>query len=331
MALRGEPAAGQAGSVAMLAADVTDDRSVEQAVAAVLDREGRLDIVVNNAGMGIAGPVENTSIEASEEATRGQFLRSFPGLPRRIAGHAQQGSGYIVNIGSIGGLIAIPYQAMYSASKFALEGLSEALRMEVRPFGIRVVIIEPGDHKTALTEIARKCPAARMPTVRLSEAALARTAHDEQSWSRSGADCSLAVSDREHTQSPSALHHRTRYPACRRVAQAAVALQRHGVHHAHLLRLGQLGRAPMAGDTQGQPSDAEVSPRRRSARQLRNGSGIFIAVTLACGSMQPGWCPTAGIREMRSIGHCDASLRSPSTSQFAALTECEYRPSPFPP
>ena len=62
----------------------------------------------------------------------------------------QQG-GHIVNIGSIGGLIGIPYQAMYSASKFALEGFTESLRLEVRPFGIKAVIIEPGDHKTPLT------------------------------------------------------------------------------------------------------------------------------------------------------------------------------------
>jgi len=61
----------------------------------------------------------------------------------------RQGGGYIVNIGSIGGLIAIPFQPLYSASKFVLEGMTESLRLEARPFGVRVVIIEPGDTRTA--------------------------------------------------------------------------------------------------------------------------------------------------------------------------------------
>ena len=63
----------------------------------------------------------------------------------------RKSGGYIVNIGSIGGLIAIPYQPLYSASKFGLEGMSESLRLEVRPYGVRVVIIEPGDTRTPIT------------------------------------------------------------------------------------------------------------------------------------------------------------------------------------
>jgi short-subunit dehydrogenase len=156
---------------------------VEQAVAKVLGREGRLDILVNNAGMGIAGPVENTSIDQA----KGQFEVNFFGALRVCRAvlpvMRRQRSGYIVNIGSIGGLLAIPYQSMYSASKFALEGLSEALRMEVRPFGIRVVIIEPGDHKTALTENRQftEISGAAEAYSPSFEAALLKTAHDEQS------------------------------------------------------------------------------------------------------------------------------------------------------
>jgi NAD(P)-dependent dehydrogenase (short-subunit alcohol dehydrogenase family) len=169
------------GNPTMLTADVTDDGSVEHAVRAVLDREGRLDIVVNNAGMGLAGPVENTSIEEARRQLEVNFFGAFRVCRAVLPAMRRRSSGYIVNIGSIGGIIAIPYQAMYSASKFALEGLSEALRMEVRPFGIRVVVIEPGDHKTALTQnrqFAEMSPDAYRQSF---EAALARTAHDEQS------------------------------------------------------------------------------------------------------------------------------------------------------
>jgi NAD(P)-dependent dehydrogenase (short-subunit alcohol dehydrogenase family) len=167
----------------MLTADVTDDRSVEQAIATVLDREGRLDILVNNAGMGIAGPVESTSIEQAKGQFEVNFFGAFRVCRAVLPAMRRQRSGYIINIGSIGGLLAIPYQSMYSASKFALEGLSEALRMEVRPFGIRVAIIEPGDHKTALTE-NRQFTEISIATDAYSpsfEAALLKTAHDEQS------------------------------------------------------------------------------------------------------------------------------------------------------
>src|SRR5580704_14600871 len=169
-------------NLTMLTTDVTNEYSVDKTVAAVLDREGQLDILVNNAGMGIAGPVEATSIEEAKQ----QFEVNFFGALRvcRAVLPAMRGrrSGYIVNIGSIGGVLAIPYQAMYSASKFALEGLSEALRLEVRPFGIRVVIIEPGDHKTALTQnrqFTALSGAAEAYSPSL-EAALLKTAHDEQ-------------------------------------------------------------------------------------------------------------------------------------------------------
>jgi NAD(P)-dependent dehydrogenase (short-subunit alcohol dehydrogenase family) len=138
-------------SVTMLAMDVTDDRSVEAAVAAVIDKEGRLDVLVNNAGSGFAGAVEETSIADAKEQFEVNFFGAFRVCRAVLPAMRKQGHGYVVNIGSIGGVIAIPYQAIYSASKFALEGLSEALRLEAAPLGIRVVVIQPGDHKTEFT------------------------------------------------------------------------------------------------------------------------------------------------------------------------------------
>jgi NAD(P)-dependent dehydrogenase (short-subunit alcohol dehydrogenase family) len=131
--------------------DVRDDASVRDAVATVIAREGRIDIVVNNAGIAIAGAVEDTSIEEA----RDQFDVNFFGVLRVCRAvlpvMREQRSGYVVNVGSIGGLVAIPYQGIYSASKFALEGFSESLRLEVSGLGVHVVLIEPGDHRTGLT------------------------------------------------------------------------------------------------------------------------------------------------------------------------------------
>jgi len=145
-----EPAAPSDG-VTLIPMDVGSEASVDNAVQWILKHEGRLDAVVNNAGYGIAGAVEDTSIAEAQA----QFDTNFFGLLRVCRAALpilrKQGSGTLVNIGSMAGLVAIPFQGLYSASKFAVEGLTEALRHEMRPYGVRVVLIEPGDFRTGFT------------------------------------------------------------------------------------------------------------------------------------------------------------------------------------
>jgi NAD(P)-dependent dehydrogenase (short-subunit alcohol dehydrogenase family) len=140
---------GKRGAVEILSMDVTDERSVREGVLRVASEAGRLDVVLNNAGMGFAGAVEETSVEEAKL----QFETNFFGILRVCRAALPilrgQGTGLIVNMSSIGGLIGLPFEGLYSASKFALEGMSEALRLEVRQFGIRVVLVEPGDIRTS--------------------------------------------------------------------------------------------------------------------------------------------------------------------------------------
>ncbi len=142
-------------SVEMVAADVDVDESVNAAVAEIREATGRIDLLVNCAGFGIAGPVVETSLE---EAHR-QFETNVFGVLRMcravVPGMRDRGKGTIVTIGSIGGIISLPFQGLYSATKFALEGLMEAMRIELRPYGIRVVLIEPADFHTGFTEARR--------------------------------------------------------------------------------------------------------------------------------------------------------------------------------
>jgi NAD(P)-dependent dehydrogenase (short-subunit alcohol dehydrogenase family) len=165
----------------MLQMDVTDDASIQRGIDSILQREGRLDIVVNNAGIAIAGPLELTSVEEAQRQLDVNLFGALRVCRAVLPIMRSQGSGYIVNVGSIGGLIAIPYQPLYSASKFALEGMTESLRMEVRQFGIRVVIVEPGDTKTEITQNRRMAAATvEQHVYRSLDAALKRTADDEQ-------------------------------------------------------------------------------------------------------------------------------------------------------
>ena len=128
--------------------DVDNDDSVQNAVKTIIEEKQRIDVLVNNAGWGIWGTAEDVSIEEF----RAQFETNFFSVVRMIQKVApimrKQGTGDIVNISSIAGRIGFPVSTAYISSKFAIEGLSESLRYELGPFGIDVIIIEPGVIKT---------------------------------------------------------------------------------------------------------------------------------------------------------------------------------------
>src|SRR6267142_6625323 len=136
-------------SFEMLPLDVTSDESVEAAVSDVMRRHGRIDLLVNNAGFGVAPAGAE---ESSLDQARSIFETNFFGLvrmTRAVVPHMRrQGSGRIINIGSVLGFLPMPYGALYAATKHAIEGYSESLDHELRTRGIRVSIIEPGYTKT---------------------------------------------------------------------------------------------------------------------------------------------------------------------------------------
>ncbi len=140
--------------------DVTDVESIKAAISEALEKFGRIDALVNNAGYGLLGPFEAASPEQIER----QFDTNLFGLfnvCREIIPHfREQKRGTIVNISSLGGRVALPFSSLYSATKFAIEGFSESLQYELEPFKIRVKLIEPGPIKTDFysrsQDVARK-------------------------------------------------------------------------------------------------------------------------------------------------------------------------------
>jgi NAD(P)-dependent dehydrogenase (short-subunit alcohol dehydrogenase family) len=136
--------------VKVLAMDVDDDASVGRAIAGVLADKGRIDVLVNNAGIGVDGPVEELPLSEFRRAMETNYFGALRCIQAVIAGMRERRSGHIVNVSSVAGKLAGPAHAPYTASKWALEAMSEALAAEVKRFGIRVSIVEPGVIATAI-------------------------------------------------------------------------------------------------------------------------------------------------------------------------------------
>jgi len=163
-----------------LTLDVRDKQAVVNAVQQIVEKEGRIDVLVNNAGMGIGGPLEF----ATEEEIRLQMDTNFMGLVHCVDAvlpyMRKQKSGKIIALSSIGGLMGLPFQGFYSASKFAIEGYCEALRLEVTSLGIQVVVVRPGDFSTGFTGSRKKVTnEAALQSYPLYRDAIAKVEHDE--------------------------------------------------------------------------------------------------------------------------------------------------------
>jgi NAD(P)-dependent dehydrogenase (short-subunit alcohol dehydrogenase family) len=138
--------------VQKLALDVDSDDSVKAAVAAA----GRVDALVNNAGYGVIGPVERLPIEQGKQMFETNFFGALRMIQAVLPQMRERGSGTIVNVTSVAGRVSPPLDGMYSGSKFALEGLSEALKLEVNHFGIKVAVVEPGFFGTEFSGNAKR-------------------------------------------------------------------------------------------------------------------------------------------------------------------------------
>ena len=148
------------GGIAMLRLDVRNDASVRACIRRVMADAGRMDVLVNNAGVAIEGAVEETSLEEIRSVLETNFFGAVRMIRAALPIMRKQGNGRIINMGSMAGFLPMPFSAAYCASKHALRGFSESLDHEVRSLGIRVCVIEPGFIKT---DIVQHSPTAGAP------------------------------------------------------------------------------------------------------------------------------------------------------------------------
>ncbi|KAF1015202.1 MAG: putative oxidoreductase SadH [Stenotrophomonas maltophilia] len=155
--------------------DVTDEAAITPVVAGVVAAHGRIDVLVNNAGYGMEGAVEETSMAQARRQFDVNFFGALAVTQAVLPVMRAQRSGHILNITSMGGLISFPGLGIYNASKHALEGLSDALAQEVAPLGIQVTAIEPGPFRTEWAGRSMEHAAARIEDYQATAGAMTRS------------------------------------------------------------------------------------------------------------------------------------------------------------
>jgi NAD(P)-dependent dehydrogenase (short-subunit alcohol dehydrogenase family) len=143
--------------ITYIAMDVCDSASVYQGVEAAMDRLGRLDVLINNAGISHVGVFEDMTEDDGRRIMETNFFGAVT-VTRACLPYLRQSKGLVINIGSLAGIMGIPFQSFYVASKYALEGLTESLRLETAHTGVRFAIVEPGNIKTEITEHRQVTP-----------------------------------------------------------------------------------------------------------------------------------------------------------------------------
>ena len=142
--------------VKSIQADVTEYEQLKKAYQDIYDLEGKIDVIINNAGMGISGAIEDTDINDANYLMSVNFMGVFHSSKAALPYLRQSGGGKIINISSVAGRLAIPFQAIYSSSKAAINAFSDALHNEVSPLGIQVCTVLPGDIRTGFTKNRKK-------------------------------------------------------------------------------------------------------------------------------------------------------------------------------
>ena len=143
------------GNLHFMYLDVTNDDIISSVVSTIIKTHGKIDLLLNSAGIGIAGAIEEIPIKGIHEAFNINFHGTIRMIQLVVPHMRANGGGKIINISSIGGKIGLPFQGIYSATKFAIEGLTEALYNELKPFGVNVCLIQPGDYKTHVSASRR--------------------------------------------------------------------------------------------------------------------------------------------------------------------------------
>lgn len=142
------PKVSKLNGVKMLPLDVTEFDTIKKTVATIIENEGRIDVLINNAGMGITGPIEDTPTNEMRSVFNINFFGAIDVMKAVLPQLRQQKSGLIINVTSIAGYMGLPFRGVYSASKGALEIITETTRMEVKEFGISITNVAPGDFAT---------------------------------------------------------------------------------------------------------------------------------------------------------------------------------------